>query len=210
MIRLRSARWRGRLTARLLWNDPLSTLMRSSTPVAPERRAPSAISPRVGRRDDECLASNTSAARVASLENVTHLPQKDRTAFPADAVSDCGTRRVPVGAVGHPSADGPSSGEGGRDCGSLEAVQGDTCESRVRAECSVASEQRGGSGARGSVSVCIRIIAGHTWRGDEGDVLGLAADTGHGCSQPAPRFSEYRFRMTRVDESRSDGRRTSR
>ena len=26
----------------LLWNDPLSTLMRSSTPVAPERRAPSA------------------------------------------------------------------------------------------------------------------------------------------------------------------------
>ena len=102
MIRLRSARWRGRLTARRLWNDPLSTLMRSSTPVAPERRAPSAISPRVGRRDDECLASSTSAARVASLENVTHLPQKDRTAFPADAVSDCGTRRVPVGASARP------------------------------------------------------------------------------------------------------------
>ena len=33
----------------LLWNDLLSTLMRSSTRVAPERRAPSAISPRVGR-----------------------------------------------------------------------------------------------------------------------------------------------------------------
>lgn len=35
------------------WNDPLSTLMRSSTTVAPEHRTPSAIGPRVGRRDDE-------------------------------------------------------------------------------------------------------------------------------------------------------------
>ena len=59
------------------------------------------------QRAGRCLASTTFAARVASLENVTHLPQKDRTAFPADVVSDCGTRRVPVGAVGHPSADGP-------------------------------------------------------------------------------------------------------
>ena len=50
----------------LLWNDPLSTLMRSSTPVAPERRAPSAISPRVGRRDDERskVASTTSHAAI--------------------------------------------------------------------------------------------------------------------------------------------------
>ena len=50
----------------LLWNDPLSTLIRSSTPVAPERRAPSAISPRVGRRDDERskVASTTSHAAI--------------------------------------------------------------------------------------------------------------------------------------------------
>ena len=50
----------------LLWNDLLSTLMRSSTPVAPERRAPSAISPRVGRRNDERSkgASTTSHAAI--------------------------------------------------------------------------------------------------------------------------------------------------
>ena len=50
----------------LLWNDPLSTLMRSSTPVSPERRAPSAISPRVGRRNDERSkgASTTSHAAI--------------------------------------------------------------------------------------------------------------------------------------------------
>ena len=68
------------------------------------------------------INDNYFGRRVASLEleNVTHLPQKDRTAFPADVVSDCGTRRVPVGAVGHPSADGPSSG--GRVCASTAAA----------------------------------------------------------------------------------------
>ena len=58
--------WSLRLCTWLLWNDPLSTLMRSSTPVAPERRAPSAISPRVGRRNDERSkgASTTSHAAI--------------------------------------------------------------------------------------------------------------------------------------------------
>ena len=56
----------GMAPAWLLWNDLLSTLMRSSTPVAPERRAPSAISPRVGRRNDERSkgASTTSHAAI--------------------------------------------------------------------------------------------------------------------------------------------------
>ena len=52
--------------------------------------------------------------------NVTHLLRKIVPRFQRIAVSDCGTRRVPVGAVGHPSADGPSSG--GRVCASTAAA----------------------------------------------------------------------------------------
>ncbi len=41
------------VSASLLWNDLCQPLIRASTPVASERRDPSAISPGVGRRDDE-------------------------------------------------------------------------------------------------------------------------------------------------------------
>ena len=65
----------------LLWNDLLSTLMRSSTPVAPERRASSAISPRVGRQDDE-------RSEVASIDGVDASSQRHRV------LEGCEERRV--------------------------------------------------------------------------------------------------------------------
>ena len=53
-----------------------------------------------------CLASTTFAARVASFRNVTHRPQKDRTAFPA--------RDRPVS--GHPTGPGAVARQHRREC----------------------------------------------------------------------------------------------
>ena len=55
---------------------------------------------------ERCLASTTFAARVASFRNVTHRPQKDRTAFPA--------RDRPVS--GHPTGPGAVARQHRREC----------------------------------------------------------------------------------------------
>ena len=62
--------------------------------------------PRRARPRPGCLASTTFAARVASFRNVTHRPQKDRTAFPA--------RDRPVS--GHPTGPGAVARQHRREC----------------------------------------------------------------------------------------------
>ena len=54
----------------------------------------------------QCSASTTLAGRVASFRNVTHRPQKDRTAFPA--------RDRPVS--GHPTGPGAVARQHRREC----------------------------------------------------------------------------------------------
>ena len=87
-------------------------------------RKADAVEGHIRKGDDDgqaqdCAASTTFAGRLAS-ESVTRRPQKDRTASPAGRVSDHVERKLPVVAVGHSSADGPSSG--GRVCASTVAA----------------------------------------------------------------------------------------
>ena len=100
----------------LLWNDPLSTLMRSSTPVAPERRAPSAISPRVGppkrrtiegRFDDESrcysviITVSRDSARMTVIRRESGPSWSRELGAAAPSGSHCHVARSPDRASDH-------------------------------------------------------------------------------------------------------------